>query len=58
MIQGTTNLPEGLKLWVHVVEGRLPLGARKDFAGDENVIVHNGSIATDPPLDGGAQRSD
>ena len=48
MLQGTTNLPEVLKLWVHVVEGRLPLGARKDFAGDEYVILHIGSIATDP----------
>ena len=48
VISGSTNLPEGLKLWVNVEEGKLPLGAPKSLAGDENVIVHSGKITTQP----------
>ncbi len=48
VVFGTTNLPEGLKLWVNVEEGKLPLGAPKSVAGDENVIVHQGKFTTQP----------
>ena len=48
VIAGNTNLPEGLKLWVNVEDGKLPLGAPKSVAGDENVTVHNGNFATEP----------
>jgi len=48
VIEGTTNLPEGLKLWVNVEEGKLPLGAPKSIAGDDHVVVHDGRFATQP----------
>jgi hypothetical protein len=50
VIAGTTNLPDRVKLWVEVEHGRLPLGAPRVVAGDENVIVKNGSFQTDPLL--------
>lgn len=48
VISGSTNLPDGLKLWVHVEEGRLPQGAPKEVAGDDDVFVENGKFATKP----------
>ena len=48
VISGTTNLPDGLKLWVAVEEGHLPLGAPKEIAGDESVYVNDGKITTKP----------
>lgn len=48
VISGTTNLPDGLKMWVDVEEGRLPLGAPKSIASDESVYVHDGRFSTQP----------
>lgn len=48
IVSGTTNLPDGLKMWVEVESGRLPLGAPKDVATDENVVVSNGKFSTVP----------
>ena len=47
VISGTTNLPEDLKMWVNVEEGKLPLGAPKSIASDESV-VHDGKFSTQP----------
>lgn len=48
VISGMTNLPDGLKMWVDVEEGRLPLGAPKSIASDESVYVHDGRFSTQP----------
>jgi hypothetical protein len=48
VISGTTNLPDGLKMWVEVEEGRLPLGAAKVVASDNIVIVKNGQFTSTP----------
>ncbi len=48
VISGTTNLPDGLKMWIEVQEGRLPLGAPKVVASDDNVIVKDGKFASNP----------
>lgn len=48
VISGTTNLPDGLKLWVEVEEGHLPLGAPKSIASDDNVYVADGKFTTKP----------
>jgi hypothetical protein len=48
VISGVTNLPDGLKMWIEVEVGHLPLGAPKDVATDENVIVTNGKFETVP----------
>ncbi len=48
VISGTTNLPDGLKMWVDVEEGKLPLGAPKSIASDESVVVQNGKFSTQP----------
>ena len=48
VISGTTNLPDGLKMWIEVQEGRLPLGAPKVVASDGNVIVKDGKFASNP----------
>lgn len=48
VILGTTNLPDGLKMWVNVEEGKLPLGAPKSIASDESVYVHDGKFSTQP----------
>jgi hypothetical protein len=45
-IAGSTNFPDGLKMWAHVEAGKLPLGAPKVVAGDDNVIVQNGQFRT------------
>jgi hypothetical protein len=47
VISGTTNLPDGLKMWIHVEDGKLPLGAPKSIAFDE-VYVQNGKFSTQP----------
>jgi hypothetical protein len=46
VISGTTNLPDNLKMWVHVEVGRLPLGAPKVVAQDDNVFVKDGKFNT------------
>jgi predicted nucleic acid-binding Zn ribbon protein len=46
VISGTTNLPDGLKMWINVEEGKLPLGAPKSIASDESVYVHDGKFST------------
>jgi hypothetical protein len=48
IISGTTNLPHGLKMWIEVEDGRLPLGAAKVVASDENVIVKSGQFTSEP----------
>jgi hypothetical protein len=48
VISGTTNLPDGLKMWIEVQEGRLPLGAPKVVASDDNVIVKDGKFVSNP----------
>jgi hypothetical protein len=48
VISGTTNLPDGLKMWINVEEGKLPLGAPKSIASDESVYVHDGKFSTQP----------
>lgn len=48
VISGTTNLPDGLKLWVEVEEGHLPLGAPKAIASDDNVYVADRKFTTKP----------
>jgi hypothetical protein len=48
VISGATNLPDGLKMWVEVEDGRLPQGAAKVVASDDTVIVKNGQFATAP----------
>jgi hypothetical protein len=48
VISGTTNLPDGIKIWVEVEDGRLPLGAAKVVASDDTVIVRNGQFASAP----------
>jgi hypothetical protein len=48
VISGTTNLPDGLHMWIEVEDGRLPLGAPKIVAQDDNVLVQNGKFATKP----------
>jgi len=48
VISGITNLPDGLKMWVDVEEGKLPLGAPKSIASDESVVVQNGKFSTQP----------
>jgi len=48
VISGTTNLPDGLKMWVDVEAGHLPLGAPKVVAGDEDVFVKDGKFNTVP----------
>ena len=48
VISGTTNLPDGLKMWVEVEEGCLPQGAAKVVASDEAVVVRNGRFASSP----------
>jgi hypothetical protein len=48
VISGTTNLPNGLKMWVEIESGHLPLGAPKVVASDEAVYVKNGSFQTAP----------
>jgi hypothetical protein len=48
VISGTTNLPDGLKLWVEVEDGHLPLGAPKVVASDEAVFVKRGQFASAP----------
>jgi hypothetical protein len=48
VISGTTNLPDGLKMWVDVEEGKLPLGAPKSIASDESVYIHDGRFSTQP----------
>lgn len=45
-ILGSSNFPDGLKMWVHVESGKLPLGAPKVVAGDEDVIVQSGHFRT------------
>jgi hypothetical protein len=45
-VVGSTNLPDGTKLWVHVESGRLPLGAPKAIAFDDDVSVRKGNIGT------------
>jgi hypothetical protein len=48
VVSGTTNLPDGLKMWIEVQQGRLPLGAPKVVASDANVIVKDGKFASNP----------
>jgi len=48
IISGTTNLPDNLKMWVEVEDGRLPLGAPKVVASDNAVYVTNGKFKTVP----------
>lgn len=48
VISGTTNLPDNLKMWVEVEQGRLPLGAPKAVASDNNVVVTDGKFTTVP----------
>jgi hypothetical protein len=48
VISGTTNLPDNLKIWVHVEVGRLPLGAPKAVAEDDHVFVKDGKFITVP----------
>jgi hypothetical protein len=48
VISGATNLPDGLKMWVEVEDGRLPLGAAKVVASDETVVVKNGQFTSAP----------
>lgn len=45
-IVGSTNFPNGLKMSVHVEAGKLPLGAPKEIAGDDNVIIQGGRFRT------------
>jgi len=47
VISGTTNLPDGLKIWVEIEVGRLPLGAPKVVSSDEDVFVKNGAFQTE-----------
>jgi len=48
VISGTTNLPDGLKMWVNVEDGKLPLGAPKPIVSDESVYVRDGKFTTQP----------
>lgn len=48
VISGTTNLPDGLKLWVEVEDGHLPLGAPQVVASDDAVFVKSGQFASAP----------
>lgn len=48
VIFGKTNLPDGLKMWVEIESGHLPLGAPRVVANDEAVFVNNGSFQTAP----------
>lgn len=48
LITGSTNFPDGFKLWVHIESGRLPLGASKVIAGDDKVVVRDGMFRTTP----------
>ena len=48
VVSGTTDLPDGFKLWVEVEDGRLPLGAPKVVASDNNTIVKNGHFTSAP----------
>src|SRR3989442_3043333 len=45
-IAGSTNFPDGMKMWIQVENGKLPLGAPKVIAGDTNVFLQNGSFRT------------
>jgi hypothetical protein len=47
-ISGSTNFPDGFKLEVEIESGRLPLGAPKEIAGEERVIVEHGAFRTKP----------
>jgi hypothetical protein len=48
VISGRTNLPDGLKFWVQVEDGHLPLGAPKVVASDDAVFVRSGQFASAP----------
>lgn len=48
VISGETNLPDGLKMWIAVEDGKLPLGAPREVAADNNVQVMNGQFSTTP----------
>ena len=48
VVSGTTNLPDGLKMWVEVEDGSLPLGAARVVASDDAVIVKSGQFASAP----------
>lgn len=48
MISGRTNLPDGLRLWIEVENGHLPLGSAKVAASDDAVIVKNGQFTSFP----------
>jgi hypothetical protein len=48
VISGSMNFPDGMKMWVQVESGRLPQGAPKLVASDENVLVRNGRFTTVP----------
>jgi hypothetical protein len=48
VIGGTTNLPDDLKIWVQIEHGRLPKGAPKVVAEDDDVIIKDGSFQTTP----------
>jgi hypothetical protein len=43
-IVGATNFPDGMKLWVQVESGRLPLGAPRVVASDDEVMVIKGTF--------------
>jgi len=45
-VVGSTNLPDGFKLWVHVESGRLPRGAARVVASDDGVFVRNSRFKT------------
>lgn len=48
VISGETNLPEGLKMWVTIEDGKHPLGTQEAVAPDDNVYVRNGHFSTSP----------
>jgi len=45
-VVGSTNLPDGFKLWVHVESGRLPRGAPRVVASDDGAVVRNSRFKT------------
>jgi hypothetical protein len=48
VVSGTTNLPDGFKMWVEVGNGRAAQGATKILASDDSVIVKDGRFNSLP----------
>lgn len=46
VISGTTNLPDGLKMWIEIEQGRSSRGASNVIATDDSVIVKDGKFSS------------